>query len=60
MSENKFVTEKGNAISIEQNNISETKLVILRMENKFDFYSEEPVSITVKENENSTSEKDLF
>ena len=56
MSENKFVTEKGNAISIEQNNISETKLVILRMENKFDFYSEEPEYITVMQNEDSMAE----
>lgn len=57
MSENKFVTEKGNAVNVEQTNILETKLVIERMESKFDFYSEEPVSITVKQNENSIAEK---
>ncbi len=39
MSENKFVTETCNAANVEQTNILETKLVIKRMESKFDFYS---------------------
>lgn len=57
MSENKFVTEKCNAANVEQTNILETKLVIKRMESIFDYYLEEPVSVTVKQNKNSMAEK---
>ena len=38
MSEHKLLVEKGNAISVEQTNISETKIIMKRLENKFDFY----------------------
>ncbi len=57
MSEHKLLVEKGNAISVEQTNISETKIIMKWLENKFDFYSEEPVSITVKQSANSVAEE---
>jgi len=56
MCESKFIIEKANAISVEQTNILETEFIVARLENKFDFYSEEPAFILVKQNVNSIEE----
>lgn len=56
MLENKYPGDLGNATIITNKVAQESVFVMLRWEDIFDYFSEEPVSITVKEKENSSEE----
>ena len=57
MSENKYVADLGNAAIITSKTAQGSGFVMIRWEDIFDYFSEEPVSITVKEKENNIEEE---
>lgn len=55
MIENRLPVEIGNAENFNRKALTESKITMIRLEDTFNFLSEEPISITVKEKEESKS-----
>lgn len=55
MVSNRFPIDTGNATNINKKSVSESRLIMYRLENIFDFLSGEPNSIIVKEREGGSS-----